>query len=269
MDHAAMLALFDREQRVKVQYPDIRREARPHLVRHVHLAGRDGFVAYSRLRPEEVDAVISEQVAYFQSLGQGFEWKVYDHDTPADLRERLAARGFLAEEPEAVLVLNLQEAPPALLAPPAADVRRVTDRAGIADILAVKAAVWGEDFTWLGDELTQQIEGSPEAVSLYVAYADGQPCSTARICFHPGSQFASLWGGSTLSAFRRRGLYTALLAVRAQEALRRGCRFLTVDASPMSRPILQRHGFQWLTNAQAYTWPARRSGNPAPAGNVS
>ena len=70
--------------------------------------------------------------------------------------------------------------------------------------------------------------------------------------YHLHSQFAGLWSGATLPAYRRRGLYTAVLAVRVQEAIRRGYHFLTIDASPMSRPIVARHGFQLLTYACYY-----------------
>jgi predicted acetyltransferase len=84
------------------------------------------------------------------------------------------------------------------------------------------------------------------------------PACSAWIRFHPPTQFASLWGGSTLPAYRKHGLYTAVLAVRAQEARRRGYRFLTIDASPMSRPIVEKHGFQFLTYAHACNWHVRR-----------
>ena len=50
--------------------------------------------------------------------------------------------------------------------------------------------------------------------------------------------------------------YTALVAARAQEDMRSGARFLTVDARPMSRPILERIGFRLLTFANALHWRA-------------
>ncbi|EQD40871.1 GCN5-related N-acetyltransferase, partial [mine drainage metagenome] len=59
-------------------------------------------------------------------------------------------------------------------------------------------------------------------------------------------------GGATVPDYRGRGLYTALLAVRLQEAKRRGARFLTIDAGPMSRPIVEKYGFRLLTFAQAH-----------------
>jgi hypothetical protein len=58
-----------------------------------------------------------------------------------------------------------------------------------------------------------------------------------------------MWGGSTLEAYRKQGLYTALVAVRVQKAIRCGFDFLTIDAGSMSKPIVARQGFQLLTTA--------------------
>ena len=68
------------------------------------------------------------------------------------------------------------------------------------------------------------------------------------------SPFASLWGGATLAPYRGRGLYTALVAVRAQEAKARGYQFLTIDASDMSRPICEKQGFVKFCTAIACVW---------------
>jgi GNAT superfamily N-acetyltransferase len=70
-----------------------------------------------------------------------------------------------------------------------------------------------------------------------------------------------LWSLSTLAAYRGQGLYTALLAARAQESIQRGIRFLTVDASPMSRPILEKLGFQWLSTFYPRKWQPQKSGH--------
>jgi hypothetical protein len=93
-----------------------------------------------------------------------------------------------------------------------------------------------------------------EPLLMYLAYAGGVPASAAWIRFQEGTDFASLFGGSTLQRYRKRGLYTALLNIRAQAALERGYRFLMVDASEMSRPILEKHGFIKVTTAHAYKY---------------
>ena len=78
--------------------------------------------------------------------------------------------------------------------------------------------------------------------------------SAGWIYYPPESQFARLWGGSTLEGNRSRGLYTALLAARAQEAQRRGVGYLTVDASPMSQPILEHFGFVKIADSYPCKW---------------
>src|SRR5690606_24536833 len=97
------------------------------------------------------DEVIREQIAYFEGIGQDFEWKLYDHDSPPDLKDRLVAHGFEVEEPEALLVLDLKHTPAALFRPVRLDVRRITAPGGVADAVAVQEEVWEEDFSGLAD----------------------------------------------------------------------------------------------------------------------
>lgn len=255
MEKEELLKIFDREQRIDVLYPDIRREQpRPDLVRHISLTDQEGFVIFSKLDPTSFETVLEEQIDFFEGIGQDFEWKVYDHDTPSDLKEKLAARGFAVGEEEAVMVLDLEEAPSIFWAPMSHSIRRLTDFEELEAVNQIEHEVWNEDFTDLTDYLRKTIQKSPHLLSVFVAYAEEKPVSAAWMNYHPGSSFASLWGGSTLKEFRGQGFYTALLAVRAQEARQRGVRFLTVDASPMSRPILAKYGFQLISFAYACKW---------------
>lgn len=246
--------LYDQEQRREPEDPAMRREVTGPVVRLVSLHDRRSCVIYSRLSSDNAEAAIEEQIDYFNAIGHGFEWKVYSHDAPPDLKERLIARGFALDETEAILVLDLQELPAALASPPRHKVRRVTDASGLRDLLAVHQAVWGDDTMGLEERLTRELRDQPDRTSCYVAYVDGVAASAARLNVDPKRQFASLWGGSTVPAYRKQGLFTSLVAVRAQEARQRGARFLTVDARPMSRPILERLGFQLLSFANALNW---------------
>jgi GNAT superfamily N-acetyltransferase len=73
--------------------------------------------------------------------------------------------------------------------------------------------------------------------------------------FSEGTDFASLWGGGTLPAWRGRGVFRSLVAYRADLARARGIRYLQVDATPESRPILKRLGFVELATTTPYTHP--------------
>jgi GNAT superfamily N-acetyltransferase len=115
----------------------------------------------------------------------------------------------------------------------------------------VEQEVWDEDSSWVVQFLGDMLRKDPEQLSVFVAYINEQPASAAWINYSKQSQFASLWGGATISRFRKQGLFTALLAVRAQEAKARQVRYLTVDAMPMSRPILEKLGFEMI----AYSYP--------------
>ena len=255
MDRSRLIELFNRDQRQQVEYPSSRREVVPGIVRLVALEqGGKGTVIYSDLDGADVEAVIGEQVAYFEQLGQAFEWKVFDFDRPPDLKERLARHGFEVGEEEALLVLDLQQAPARLLQPVAQDIRRVTSSEELDDVIGVEEAVWGEAMDDLRSYLASGLESEPERLSIYMAYEAGVAASAAWIYFPRSSQFASLWGGSTLAAYRGRGLYSALLAVRLQEALARGARYLAVDASPMSRPLLEKRGFELIGFTYECVW---------------
>ncbi len=248
--------LYDREQRIHADYPDTRREVSENTIRHVLLTAEPrGWVLWSDLTEESADAAIDGEIAVFRALGCDFEWKVYDYDRPADLPERLTARGFAPRLPaDAIMVLDLGNDPAVLRQPVPASIRRITAPEEVPAVMGVLAEVWNEDHTPLGKMLAWQLEHTPETLSLYAAYAEERPVSVAWGQFMARSQFVGLWGGSTLPEYRKQGLYTGLLSVRAREALARGKRFLTVDASPMSRPILERFGFVHIGMATEYNW---------------
>jgi GNAT superfamily N-acetyltransferase len=256
MEQDELLALFDREQRQELTYPGFRREALPDLVRMTPLKAPydEGAVVYSRLSETGADAAIAAQIAYFEGLGYGLEWKTYSHDSPHDLPERLLRFGFEAEEPESVMVLDLVETSDILESSPTEGVRVLSDPADISEAVSVLTSVWGEEEAWLGPLLADEMAEAPDLLRVYVAYADDVAASTAWIRFHPGSQFASLWGGSTLPAYRGRGFYRGLLSARARDAYDRGVRYLTVDAGPMSKPILERLRFRVLTSTRPFKW---------------
>jgi len=256
-----LLALYDREMRVEVEFFDTRREVRPrrsrgtlHVVRHVSLSGPEGAVLYARFDPARIDEVIRAQVARFERIGQGFEWKMFAHDGQPGLKEHLEAHGFTIEETEAILVLDVAQAPAAPLEPVSHDLRRLSDPGALDDLLVIEQGVWNEDFTQLVHTLGDELRHDRHGISIYATYVEGQPASCAWIRYHRASHFASLWGGATLPQYRGRGLYKSLVAARLQEALARGVSYLTVDASPMSAPILQRHGFRQITTCTPCKW---------------
>ena len=254
MQPHTILHLYDQEMRQDYPPGQVNVYRRPGLTYFTvsPTTPRSGWVVYTRLDAQTAGEAIQSTIDFFRQYGGEFEWKVYDHDTPPDLKERLLAHGFVAEEQESVVALDLQSAPPDFWQPASADIRRVTEPAQLADITRIESEVWGEPFDDLETMLSAEMQAAPDSISIYVAYADGRPASSAWIRFYPGRQFAELYGGATIPAQRGKGLYTALVKARAHEARQRGVRFLLVDASDMSRPVLEKLGFVFLTHTQPF-----------------
>jgi GNAT superfamily N-acetyltransferase len=131
-------------------------------------------------------------------------------------------------------------------------------------IAALQSAVWGQDWGWLGENLIGRIAAAPDGIAVLAAEAGGEFVSAAWLAFfQPGADsFARLLGGSTLPQWRGRGIYRALVAARAQRAVARSVRYLQVDASDDSAPILRRLGFRAVTTTTEYVWTPPQPASP-------
>ena len=259
-----LLAAYDEQLRAHVppRLPEgVSVERDGPLFRFVGFAS-GGFIGYrdlDELSDDDVDALIERQVAYFRERSESFEWKLHGHDRPADLPTRLRRAGFVPEEPETVVIAPV-DAPASNAEPPAGvRLRTVRARAELARIAALEHAVWGTDHSWLVDDLERELAADPDGLVIVVAQDGEDVVSAAWIRFPAGTEFGTLWGGATLPEWRRRGIYRALVAYRAQLAARRGVRYLEVDASDDSRPILERLGFVPVTTTTPYVWSPGRA----------
>src|SRR4051812_13083802 len=95
---------------------------------------------------------------------------------------------------------------------------------------------------------------NPDGSGIVVAEAGDAIVCAGWVRFESGTEFATLWGGATLAAWRGRGIYRATVAHRATLAAARGFTYLQVDASSESRPILERLGFVPVTTTTPYIW---------------
>jgi len=222
-------------------------------------AGGEGWsgIVWSDLDAATADRVIAEQVAFYAARGEEFEWKLYSYDQPPDLAQRLLAAGFVAQDAESLMVAETAR----IAGPGGADVVlpegirlvEVTDEAGVEQMIEVHDRVFGPD-PRLRASLLTQLRSSPESTVMVLAMAGDEPVCSARIGFGTDTDFAGLWGGGTLPQWRGRGIYRALVGYRARLAAARGYRYLQVDASPESRPILERLGFACLATTTPFIW---------------
>ena len=92
---------------------------------------------------ETIRAAIENEVQFFEELGRDFEWKVFDHDQPVNLREELHAHGFAVGQCEALLVRPLTAAKWAGRKQPSHPVKPFTGIEHLDDYLTVTEQVWG------------------------------------------------------------------------------------------------------------------------------
>jgi GNAT superfamily N-acetyltransferase len=219
-----------------------------------------GFIDYrdlGGLEGVEVDGLIARQVKVFAERGERFEWKLHAHDQPGDLAQRLLAAGFVPEAVETVVIAPVAAVAGEPRLPDGVRLREVSGRADLDRIAAMEAAIDGDDRGWIADSLEAEHAVDPSALTIVVAEAGDDVVCAAWVRFAHGTELATLWGGGTLPEWRGRGIYRAIVAYRANLAAQRGFRYLQVDASDNSRPILERLGFVAVTTTTPFIWSPR------------
>lgn len=278
---AALLVAYDHQLREDAEVSFASRVERDGpLLRAVYDDGF-GFVSYRALPGYEgahdgdrLDALIDRTIRYFDRATDvsGFEWKTRSHDQPFDLGLRLLAHGLIPEAAESVMVGETQLLSADVALPHDVSLRRVgfdaegrrcstaQIRADIAQVLSVQQAAFGVAGHTTVDSLMTKVVDHAETVQLWMATATDSSTDeeivvgTGRLELVPGTQFAGIWGGATLPAWRSRGIYRALTAVRAKAALSNGIRYLQSDCTEYSKPILERSGFVQVTSTTPYIW---------------
>jgi GNAT superfamily N-acetyltransferase len=259
MDRQAVLAAFDEQIRRGAIDPDSRVERDDHVVRY--RAGNGGWngVLWSDLDERNADDVIAEQIRRFADAAGPWEWKYFSYDRPPDLPDRLAAAGFEREPDETMVVAEIADLDLDVPPPAGVELRPVMDERDVGALVAVHDEVFGGDHSSTGRAVLAGLTREPATLAAVVAWAGDTPVCAARVEFYFDTDFASLWGGGTLPEWRGRGVFRSVVAYRAALAAERGFRYLQVDASDDSRPILERLGFDVL----AITTPFTYSGDSA------
>ena len=259
-DAASLLKIYDDQLRTHVHDREPAGVTRTFdgPLQRISGLGPGGWVMYRDLGGIEgaaLDELIERQVRYFADLGLKFEWKYHGHDLPADLPDRLLAAGFVPEERETIVVAPIERVALDAAPPPGVEIRELTEPADYRRIGDMERAVWGEDDIsgWM-ESLEEEVAADPEGTRVFLALAGDDAVSAGWIRFPSATDFGTLWGGSTRKEWRGRGIYRSLVAARARVAAERGRRYLQVDASDDSRPILERLGFIPVGTTTPYVW---------------
>lgn len=114
---------------------------------------------------------------------------------------------------------------------------------------------------WLAaaPELYKQQDGVTRMT--LIAHVDGRPAGFAWAV--AGAKGLLLCGSGVLAELRGRGAYRALLEARWQVAVAAGKPVLAIHAGAMSRPVLERCGFERVCRMELYVDPGVASPVPS------
>ena len=189
----------------------------------------------------EVDDVIAEVRATLRERGRPeTQWEV-GSSAPPGLVDALLERGLVHDkDPYAVAVVLTRE-------PPAIAPRFVARRVETFEEYAAANAVQWEAFVTSAEDIAENREQLPqryrETVNfMHAVWLDGELVCAGTAS--PTEHGLLLYGGATLARARGRGAYKALIRARWDDAVALGTPALITQGGSMSRPILERVGFE-------------------------
>jgi hypothetical protein len=221
------------------------------------------LVGRVRLEDGEVEAGVRDVRERVAERGhRNATWSIGSSATPSDLVDELLAAGLERDdrpgsEPQ-LTVLALTQEPAAPVPDPSIAVRRVASYDEFLLAAEIDRTVFG-----LGEPGADWLERAPalyardragRGARAYLGLLDGSPVATARALFAP--EAVMLMGGAVLESARGHGVYRELVAARFRDAALAGTPTLVVHAGELSRPILERLGFQFVATIERLWDPA-------------
>jgi GNAT superfamily N-acetyltransferase len=214
------------------------------------------LVSAVRTTPDKLDALIGEIRGTLRELKySGCVWSVGPSSEPHGLSAMLAARGFVPatrppyETEQAAMALASAPPPPR----PGVEARQVRDFEEYKLALNICLDAFGEDeeakAAWMAAAPNLWQLGESAKLT-HLAFVDGKPLGFAFAV--PTRAGVVLGGGGVLPSARGRGAYRALIAARWELAVRLGTPALVIQAGAMSRPIVERCGFETICRLEVF-----------------
>ena len=192
-----------------------------------------------RLREDELRGAITEVDAFMHEAGaERASWWLTERSTP--LEKAFLAAGLRHVESDylfAAMVLT-REPPPV----DGIDVRPIASFEEYAESRRLALEAFAEPNQRDPTDDQRAAEWEVQVDPTFAAWLDGRMASVGRATYTRAGAY--LMGGSTAAWARGRGAYRAVVRARWDEAVHRGTPVLAVGAGRMSRPILERLGFE-------------------------
>jgi ribosomal protein S18 acetylase RimI-like enzyme len=203
------------------------------------------IVCAANLSQDEVGPAAQRVVTRFAGVGRPFSWWVCPGDRPLDLAGRLEALGLLRAESELAMsvTLPLETAERSALVPGLS-----VERARTVEDLAVFARINAENWEppdasveeFYRRSATELVAGE-SPFRFHVARLRGRPVAAVEVTLAGG--VAGVYGLSTRSGDRRRGIGSAILRSALEAAEAEGMATAVLQAAPEGVGLYRRLGF--------------------------
>jgi GNAT superfamily N-acetyltransferase len=202
----------------------------------------------TQLAPSDVDAAIDDTIAWYQARHAPFcFWWLGPRTQPADMGERLAARGFVPFEthaPGMTAQLDALDYDALKRVPPGFIILRVStaqqlEQFKTAFVNGLEVPEWAGQ-AWVDATQTLGIGRTPWV--MYVGLLNGAPVA-CNMLFN-GAGVASVYGVATTPNARRKGIGAAITLIAYQDALAMGYKYGVLFATDLGAPVYRRIGFQ-------------------------
>ncbi len=200
-----------------------------------------------------VSEVIEAQIEWYQTVGHSLRWKIHSHDAPPGIGDRLLTRGFKPDEECTVMILDVSRFQSSV--PEGIEYLLLTNPDRLDEELRpVATLVWTEDVDDLMTAFACEMRDIDDHLSFYAAKREGETVGCGLVRYNERMTFGGLFAGSTVPAERGKGIYRGIVSVRVVDAQNRGVNYLYTEAGPMSRPILERLGFEPVSELINYVF---------------
>ena len=191
--------------------------------------------------PDRADQYIDATLERIGLLTDELDWFVFPGDQPADLNQRLEARGMPAGRGGYWLWTDLTALVPAPPVPDNFRIERVRDHHMMAEWVRVSEAGFGVEVPIFYDAYARHGYGA-DAFSLhYIGYLDDMPVTSVTLLDAGGA--ASIYDLSTPPAFRGHGFGGALTHALMRQIHHRGYADTWIWSSDMAQTLYRQLGF--------------------------
>ncbi len=215
------------------------------------------FVIRTYLEPNDAPAMVGSLQKQAGERGVPLAWYALPESRPADLEERLEARGFWAVDELSGMAMDLDELAGGDELDSSITIEEVLDPGSLQHWSRITASVfdfppsarshWLDLHAWIG-------LGPRKPYRHFLARVQGRPAGASSV--YLGKNAAAICNVATLPELRRRGIGSALTRGPLLRARRLGYRIGVLMSSKMGLSVYRSIGFREYLTGRLYLWAA-------------